>query len=237
VAATNTGWKVFPHSPLQKIDEGLWRVEGTMGKSPLKRVMTIAKRADGTLVIHNGIALEENAMKEIEALGPIGYVVVPNGYHRFDAPAYKRRYPNAKFVGPAGARKRIEQAVPLDLTYPEVPIDVVVELRTLAGVKEQEGVMIVRCPSGTTLVVTDAVFNMPHVTGFPGFVLKSVTKSSGGPRVTNLFRWFVLKDKAALRADLEALAQLPELKRIIVAHHDTIESDPAKVLASVAATV
>ena len=233
----NTEWKVLSHSPVAELDEGLWRVEGSLDNMPLKRVMTIAKRADGQLVVHNAVAIEESAMKEIEASGPIGFIVVPNSYHRLDAPAFKKRYPNAKVVCPPGARKKVEEVVPVDHTYADYPADDRVSLRTVAGTKEGEGVMTVVTPGGSTLVFNDAVFNMPHLSGVQGFVLKHLTQSTGGPKLSRVVRLFVIKDKAAFRADLEALAKTPNLKRIIVSHHEMIEGDPAATLATIASSV
>ena len=40
----------------------------------------------------------------IEALGPITAIVVPNEFHRLDAPAYAARYPAAKVYAPRGGR-------------------------------------------------------------------------------------------------------------------------------------
>ena len=95
--------------------------------------------------------------------------------------------------------------------------------------------MIVEDEDGVTLVMNDALFNMPHRSGVPGFILRHVTQSSGGPRVSRLIRLFMLKDSAAFRANLERLAKLPGLRRIVVAHHETIENSPADALRQAAA--
>ena len=97
--------------------------------------------------------------------------------------------------------------------------------------------MTVRSPSGgTTLVFTDAVFNMPHVPGFQGFVLRNITQSSGGPRVSRIARMFLIKDKRAFASHLERLAT-PDLTRIIVAHHEIISNEPARTLQKLAASL
>jgi hypothetical protein len=219
------------------LDDNLWRVEGSLESMPLKRVMAIARRADGQLVVHGAVALEEPAMKEIEALGPVGYLVVPNGFHRLDAPAYKLRYPAAKVVCPKGSRKKVEEVVPVDFVYDDFPADAAVSFVTLEGIRSAEGVMVVRSPGGTSLVFTDALFNMPHLDGLEGFLLKHVTQSTGPLHVSRVFRLLVLKDKAAFRADLERLSKIGDLRRIVVAHHETVEDEPARFLAEAAAKV
>jgi hypothetical protein len=228
-------WKVLPHGPIEKLSDRLWRVEGQL--ESIKRVMSIAKRSDGTLVIHNGIALGDAEMTEIDAWGKPGFILVPNGFHRLDAKVFKDRYPTAKVLCPAGARKKVDQVVPTDGTYDDFAADANVELFTLDGTKTREGGMIVRADRDTSLVLNDAVFNMPHGSGFTGFLFRRVTDSTGGPRVSRVMKWFVIADKAAFRTHLEKLAALPDLRRVVVSHHVTITDDPAGTLSRVAAEV
>lgn len=237
MAKANTTWKVLPHGPFEKLSDRLWRVEGELEGIPMKRVMAVARRADGGLVVHNAIALGEAEMAELDAWGKVVTIVVPNGYHRLDAPVFHARYPDAQIACPAGSRARVAQVVPVPVSYDEVATDGVIELVTLEGTRQREGAMIVRDGDDVSLVFTDAVFNMPHVAGFKGFVLRRITGSTGGPRVSGFFRLAVLSDKRAFRAHLERLAELPGLRRILVAHHETITDDPADTLRAVVAAL
>jgi len=227
-------WRVLPHRQIEELEANLWRVQGSLEGMGLRRVMTIARREDGDLVIHNGIALDEPAMKRIEAWGKPGYIIVPNAYHRLDAPAFKRRYPDAKVLCPRGATKKVADVVAVDGTYDDFTADDSVSFESLGGVRDAEGVMVVRSAGGTTLVFNDILFNMPHGSGVAGLFFRHVTQSTGGPRISRVVRWFVMKNRAALRASLERLANTPELTRIIVSHHRTITDDPAGTLRSVA---
>ena len=237
MAKAHTTWTVFPHGPIEKLSERLWRVEGNLPGIDMKRVMTIARRADDSLVIHNGIALEDAAMAELDAWGKVSVIVVPNGYHRLDARVFHERYPEARVVCPEGTRAKVEQVVPVSGSYADVAPDGVVDLETLDGTKQREGAMIVRAKDGVSIVLNDAVFNMPHLAGFTGFVLRRITGSTGGPRVSRLARWLMISDKAAFRAHLERLAALSDLRRIVVSHHLTIDQAPSATLAAVAATL
>lgn len=236
MAKALTHWKVFPHEPLEKLEDNLWRVEQTIPNMPMKRVMTVARTGNGKLLIHNGIALEEGAMKALEAAGEPAYLLVPNGFHRLDARIFKERYPSLKVVAPRGSRAKVEEVVPVDLTYEQFPGDDGVRLETLDGVGEQEGALIVRSGENTSLVLNDAVFNMPHQPGLKGAVIRMVG-STGGPKITRVARLFLIKDNGALRAHLERLASLPGLRRVIVSHHETITDDPAGTLRRVAASL
>ena len=237
MATESSSWKVRPHGSLEKISERLWRVEGDLDGIPMKRVMAIARRSDGGLVIHNGVALGDAEMAEIDAWGKVAAIIVPNGYHRLDAKVFHDRYPDARVVCPSGARAKVEKLVPVSGTYEDEPADENVQLETLDGTKQGEGAMIVRDASGTSLVLNDAVFNMPHGPGFTGFVIRRLAGSSGGPRVSRVMRLLGIKDKRAFRAHLERLADLPALQRIVVSHHLTIDQDPAGTLRAVAATL
>ena len=75
-------WQVFPHRPIEKLSPNLWRVEGDIPGAKGSRVMTLARLRDGSLLVHNAIALEEPLMAEVEAFGNPSILVVPNGFHR-----------------------------------------------------------------------------------------------------------------------------------------------------------
>ena len=97
--------------------------------------------------------------------------------------------------------------------------------------------MVVRSVAGTTLVLNDLVFNLAHGTGLGGFVVRYIMQSSGGPRVSRVTRWLVIKDARAVRAHLLRLADTPGLVRVIVSHGRVIDRDPAAALREAAATV
>ncbi len=227
---SDSTWTVHPHGALEALSPRVRRVQAPIPGMGLVRVMTVAKRADERLVIHNGIALEASAMEELEAWGEPAFLVVPSGYHRMDAAAYKARYPNITVMCPRGAEGRVAKVVPVDLTYDAYDSDDVIRFEHLDGVGEQEGAMIVVDVGGATVVLNDALFNLPHGSGLKGFVFRHITQSSGGPRVSRVFRWFVMKDREQLRASLRRLADTPNLKRVIVAHHRVILDDPAGAL-------
>lgn len=226
MAKWHTEWKVLPHGQIVELESNLWWVQGSLPGMSLKRVMTIVRLNDGRLVIHNAIALNEEAMQRLQAWGRPTYMIVPNGAHRLDALAYKTRFPELTVVAPKGSRSLIEQAVAVDMTYEEFPVDETVRFETLAGVNEAEGAMFVRSAGGTTVVLNDAVFNMDRKRDPLGFLFTTVLGSAPGPRVSRLAKLLFIKDKAAFRADLLRLAAMPDLHRLVVAH-EKVASGPA----------
>jgi hypothetical protein len=235
MAKVNEDWRVLRHRPIDRIEPNMWCVTGTVPGMSLKRVMTLVRLGDGRIVIHSAIALDESAMGDVEAWGRPAVLLVPNAYHRLDAPAYLARYPDLTVFCPSGSRAKVEEVVRIDGDYDDFVGDARLALEHLDGVGKVEGVITVRSDSGSTLVFNDAVFNMPHGRGVPGFIFRHLTGSTGGPRVTRLFRVLAVKDKPALRAHLARLAETPDLKRIVVSHHLPIIDEPAETLRRVAA--
>ncbi len=227
-------WRVGEHGPLQKLEENLWRVEGEVAGTKLRRVMALVKMADGGVLVHNAIAMTEWQMQEVEAWGPLRYIVVPNAYHRLDCARFKRRYPKAAIVAPKAAVKRVREMAPVDLTFDEFPSDENVKLRHLAGTRDAEGVLTVHHELGSSVVLNDLVFNMPHVGGAMGWFLRYATRSTGGPVISRVSRLLVIHDKAAIVRELQALADIPQLKRVIVSHHQIIDEEPGEVSRSLA---
>lgn len=225
-------WNVLPHGPWTEHAENLRSVVGDLPGMPLKRRMTAVKRSDGGLVIHNPVALDAPAMAALEDWGKPALLVVPNGYHRLDSANFKRRYPEAKVVCPRGARKKVEEVVPVDLDFDGAPADELLAFEHLDGVGQSEGVVRVRSADGVTLIFNDVLFNVPKLPGFSGFVL-GLLGSTGGPKITRIGRLFVVKEKAALRAHLERLAT-PEVQRLVPGHGDVVADRAAEVLRAVA---
>jgi hypothetical protein len=234
--ASYDAWTVLPHGPLEALDDGLWRVEGSLPNMPLKRVMTVARLGSGELLVHNPIALGEREVQELDSYGRVAFLLVPNGWHRLDLGPYVRRYPTAAILAPSGSLAKVREVAPNARDLRDFPGDARVALDVVGGTREREALMTVKTASGTSLVLCDAVFNMPHLQGLQGFVLRYVTQSTAGPRVSRIARLFVVKDRTAFASHLERLAT-PDLRRVIVAHHETITNDPAGALRTVAASL
>lgn len=229
-------WQVYPHGPLQHLEDNLWLVEGTVPNMSLGRKMAVVRLSTGKLVIYNPVNVDENTLTELTTLGEIAYVLVPNGFHRMDCAAWKERFPSAKVLAPSGSVDKVKEKVQVDGTVDELPPDPAFEHRSVAGTKDSETLCLVRSGANLTLIVTDALFNLAHQGGFGGFMLR-LLGSSGGLKVTRIFRLMALKDSAALRAQFLELAELPGLSRLIMAHGTPMEGDIGAHLKVVASTL
>lgn len=230
----NTEWTVLRHDAPEALASGVWRVEGVLPRIGMHRCMVVVRLQSGDLLLHNAIALDEAGMAWLEGLGRPAWMVVPNRLHRMDAARYKARYADLRVVGPAGAHSRIAQVVAVDHNFDDAAPGPPVAFEHLEGTRRGEGVMRIAGEDGTTLVLNDALFNLPHGRGLFWFIYGRLLGSTGGPKITALARLLLVKDKRAFAAHLLRLADTPDLRRIVVAHGAVIDDRPADVLRNVA---
>ena len=220
----HTRWKVLPHGPLRTLEDNLKVADAPLPGMPLERRMTIVRLADGRLVVHNAIALDDASMAALEAWGEVAFLVVPNSFHRIDAFAFKQRYPAVKVIAGPMARPKVELAVPVDGGPELIPAGLGLTGEILDGVKIGEMAFVVDHGAKKTLILNDALFNQPHLPGFQGFMLRLVG-STGPLKVTRIMKMLGVKDKQAFYAHLLRLADTPGLGRLIVSHGHILEGD------------
>ena len=228
-------WKVLPHQKLSRIDENLLTVVGELrmplGKFP--RRMTVVRLGDSRLIFYSAIALDETEMTALELYGIPAYLIVPSGIHRLDAKIWKDRYPELTVIAPAGARRKVAEVVPVDRTTIDFE-DPTVEYMTVPGTAGHEAALLVRTPSGTTLIVNDVIWNLEDLHGFSRVFFHMFGFAGSEPRVPRFVQRKAIKDKAAFRAQLESWAEIRDLNRIIVSHGEIVTRDAPMVLRDLA---
>jgi hypothetical protein len=122
-----------------------------------------------SIILLSPSAVTEDVMSEIEKLGSVDYLIIPNAYHRTDAAVFKKRYPSAKVACPSGwARDAISDVVNVDMDARELSQLFQESLRVLhvggQVEKESDGVFEYayefRCNDGSwAYVVTDGLFH------------------------------------------------------------------------------
>lgn len=220
MAVGHTAWTVEPHEPIGEVAPNLWRVEQRMNRSNV-RVMVLARLGDGRIVVHSAIALDEPSMAKIDAWGDVAAILIPNRFHRADARIWQERYPKAKVYAPSGAVAAASKATPVHGTYADVPRDDTFAARDLAGIGAREGVLLVRSLDGTSAVFCDTLLNLPKTSGLMGMMLHP-TGTLSVPRPTSML---FAKDKKALRADLESIADAGVAR--VVPGHGAVVSEGA----------
>jgi len=158
---------------------------------------------------------------------------VPSDLHRLDARIYKDRYPAMKVVAPEGARKKVEEVVPVDTIDPDFA-DATVRFVTVPGVAGHEAALVVHRAGGTTLVLNDLVGNIHNARGPGGLILKAAGFAGDRPQIPRVVSLKIIEDKLPLRRQLEAWADIATLTRIIVSHGDPIVTNPRETLQQLA---
>jgi len=225
-----TTWTVLRHDPIEKHTDNLWSVSGYMPGGNQRR-MSIARRADGKLVIHNAIALGDAEMREIEGLGKPGFLIVPNGFHRQDAIIYKQRYPDMAVLCPQSARKKVSQVVEVAGHMDEMPKDAEVDVFHLRGMNQREGAIRVRNKGGAALVFNDTLLNIPQRRGFVGFFMAP----AGSLAVPRFARWLLMKTAAELKEHLQELAGPAQLSHVVPGHGAVVQAEATSALQRAAA--
>jgi len=221
MAVGHTTWTVKPHDPIEELTPNLSLVEQQLNARN-RRVMVLARLADGRVVVHSAIALDDASMAKLDAWGEVAAILVPNRFHRQDARIWQERYPKAKVYAPSGAVDAAAKATPVHGTYADVPRDATFSARDLAGIANREGVLLVQGGEGTSAIFCDTLLNLPKLSGLMGMMLHP-TGTLSVPRPTSLI---FAKDKKALRADLESLAD-DSLVRVVPGHGAVVATDAA----------
>jgi hypothetical protein len=227
-------WIVTKHGPIEKLEDNLWTVEGGVPGVPFRRRMSIFKRADGTLLFFNAMPLEESALAEVKAWGKPSILVVPHDQHMIDARAFSEKLA-LKVYGPKECEAKMRERADVSGTLEAVPSDPSLRIETVAGVKNGEPALIVTSGSGrVSLLFSDVIMsNTKESVGFLPRMMGFVGKA----KIVPVFKMMFLKDKKALRNQLESWAALPRLERLVPCHGDILSSAAPEALRSAAATL
>jgi hypothetical protein len=230
-------WPRRRHGTLQPLADNLWLVEAPVpGLLAYRRQMVVVRDAQRRLLLHSVIALDDPGMAQLEALGTPTWLVVPNGYHRLDAPAYKDRYPSISVVAPRGAVARVQRAVRVDMTYEEFPAGACLQLVAAPWKDAAEGVVSVQSADGVSLLFNDLLWT-PAAAGWTGRLQRLLRQE---PQVPWFARRTIARGVARrqqLRRWLLQLADTPRLARVIPGHGAIVAREPRAVLQRVAAAL
>jgi len=231
-------WTVLPHGKLSQVEDNLLTVTGNlkMPLTELPRRMTIVRLNDGRLVVYSAIALDDDEMVALERYGRPMFLIVPSALHRLDAKIWKDRYPWMQVVAPTGARARIQEAVQVDTAQPRFE-DPNVAFQTIAGSQDREAALVVRTPTGTTLVLNDVVGNIHDEHGLGGWLLRLAGFAGDEAQIPRVVKMRLVEDEKALRTQLLEWSEIPTLNRILVSHGEPIENDPRGVLRKLAGSL
>jgi len=227
---------VQPHKEIVELFPGrMWQVVGTFGgKAENTRNMVLYKLDDGGLWCHSVVALNEETQAKLEALGTPTVFIVPNGQHSIDAGVWQQRYPNAKLLCPAKfkdmlvSKKRLRVDGSCEDLLPKLGVNVLVP----DGIKPTGGFGVAGelcyelklSENDKALVFTDILmFGATHK-GIKKFLLGNTFE------VPRAIRWVAVKNVPLLKAWINKVADIANLKIISVAHGDPIVENAGQAL-------
>jgi hypothetical protein len=207
-----------PIPKLNTIAPGLFELSGDFPPGPVPRRMVVVVLDGGQLAIHSGIALPDRAMMELDAIGSVAYVIVPNNFHTIDAPWYADRYPKARVLVPRASRAKLEKRLLVSGTLEDdwpPALDAHLACVPIAGVRFHESAMLHR--GSRTLIVTDLVSNFGDELRGIKRLLMALNGSVNRFGPSRLLRYVLLKDKEALAGSLRKIMAW-DFDRIVMAH-------------------
>ena len=223
--------KRFAHDGIEQLAANLWSVRGCL-PFPLMRYMAIYRLPDGTLLLHSVIAMSDEGMAALDALGRPAVMIVPHTGHRMDAPFYKARYPQIRVLAPAAARAKIEQVIEVDATCEDALPALGVRVHLVPAFKNGElAYEVDLAGGGKALLMSDAVANADHPKGFGGWFFQNVTGGiKGRLGVARIMKMMMVTNKAEARAGLEKLAEIPGLTLLSVAHGHPVHAEKTQLV-------
>lgn len=219
-----------PEPMLVPFADGLWTASAPhrfMGLH-LGARMTVARLADGSLLVHSPIALSPALKRAIDSLGEVRHVFAPNLYHHVYAGEHQRAWPGAKLHAPRGlAKKRPDLRVDVEhggSAHPD--FEGTLEPHTIEGSELRETVLL--HPASRTLVSCDLVEQFSRCDHGPTRLYLKTMGIWQQPGLPVILR-AVYRDRRAARRSLDALLSR-DFDRVIVAHGDPIERAGPDVL-------
>jgi hypothetical protein len=216
---------------LREFGPGIWTSEGPVVSFfgfPYPTRMAAIKLSDGSLFAWSPIALSPLLKREIDALGPVRYLVSPNLLHHLFLGEWKAAYPDARLFAPPGLRKRRKDLV-FDADLGDTPdplwaadIDQVLVRGSLAMIE----VVFFHRASGAA-IFADLIQNFPldWYKGWRGLLARVggiVAPHPGAPR-----DWRAsFTNRKAARAALVRIMAWP-IERVLIAHGDPVSADGA----------
>lgn len=212
-------------SVLVQHDADLWSTEYELawqgGLVPIPVRMTVIRLPDGALILHSPAPLLESLRAELEALGRVGFIIIPWAHGAFAEQA-AQAYPSAQLLAAPEASRRLK-SLPFNgsvADHTPASWSRVVESHLVRGFRLNEVVLFHR-PS-RTLVVTDLCFNIHHsrsVSARLFFRANGMWKRFGPSR---LIRHLAVSDRAGLASSINQIMRW-EFERVVPGHGQVVE--------------
>jgi hypothetical protein len=177
---------------------------------------------------------------DYDALGPYGEVralVANNAAHHLGQAAWRERFPEARSYADPRSLERLAQVCPGVAFEAVSALDLGdrASVHALAGYKSGELLISVALPSGALWYTGDLLTNIQRTPGPPFSWLFRWSGSAPGFKLFKLGVWRSVRDRPALRRQLEGLLAADPPEIIVPAHGPPVQVDglPALVKAEI----
>ncbi len=209
---------------MQQLHSDLWITESRLRFLGLEvgARMTVVRLPGPKLLLHSPIAASADLVREVKALGPVGYLVAPNRLHHLFVGEWQQVCPDSStYVAPGLDTKRADLSIAGVLTdEPEPGWKGVVDQVLLRGFPFANEVAFFHQPSAT-LIATDLAFNIGSSS--PPLTRLAIRLGGGYGRLSpTLLERLLVRDRMAFRQSLERILEWP-FDRVVVAHGEVSE--------------
>lgn len=216
---------------MQEIVEGVWtdRAPVSIVGMKLSSTMTVLRLSGDALLVYSPVPLASRRAA-VEALGTVTHLYAPSLFHHLWVEEWANAYPDARVHVADGIEKK-QPTLRVDKRHgkPEPAFDGVIDEITIDGFRLGESVLFHRA-SGT-LLVADLVHNIGRPPGLWTKIYAGMAGFYGKVALSGMLRASGFSDKAAARASIDRILELP-IERIIVGHGDPIDDQPVEALRS-----
>lgn len=213
---------------LNTVDEHIWEVSDPLQILGVEfgHRMTVVKLSSGDLWVHSPVALSDEILKEMGALGALRYFVAPSAFHDMYWEPYFDTFGDVEFHGVPGMPSKLKFTHTFSESIPNAwaqDFDMI----AVEGIPMLNEHVFVHKKT-KTLILTDLVFNFDTRQKLWERLFLSMNGVHGKIGPSRLFR-SCIKDKKAFRESLDRVLAC-DFNRVIVGHGRNIESGGKGVL-------
>lgn len=217
--------KIYPHGKVEKIDENIFMVRGSIKMNPLMRItrnMAIVRQGDELSLI-NPIRVSREVELQIEALGSIKHIVRLGAFHGIDDPYYSEKYSASMWAQSGGSTytvPKIDNEISAGCQLPFLNAEII----EFNGSMQSECVLLLKVGKGL-LLTCDAIQNYGDYS-YNNLLAKLLMPLIGFPRATivgPIWLKFMTPEKQSLEAEFRKLLNL-EFDSLLAAHGTLLEA-------------
>jgi hypothetical protein len=221
---------------VRKVAADLWLVDRPFAlpvvRAEVGTRMTIVRLADGGLLLHSPVRLDQDLQQAVGQLGEVRAIVAPSRVHHLFVGDYITAYPQAKSYAAPGLEER-RRDIKFDAVLTDVAPDLwrgQLEQHVFRGAPVLNEVVFFHRVS-RTVIFTDLVFNLPVSARRNAPVFFWILDAPGKFGPHRFIRRRAIRDRLAARESVEQILRW-DFERVIMSHGDVLEIGGKKRVAA-----